>query len=357
MNVTGRAGPRFSILLPTHNRADVLPFAVRSALAQTERQFELLIAGDGCTDTTRDVVASFRDPRIRWLDLPKAPGIGYATRNTALREARGELVAYLAHDDIWFPDHLERLGGLLERTGAEMVHSRLLGVDVGGEIRPFACNLELPSHREGLSRGQLAVSISCVAHTMRCLEKYGDWNETMLRGGDVDLWHRIASGAPGNIAFLAEPTALHFVANWRATGPRVKQRQRALGLADGLLDDAVPPALQLEIRPGETAQQAAWREIAGTPDRVRAMRHGAVQYHDAQLWKVRTTAGLLGFRAGAKLGGWFDRLRYGTLWLTSKEWRQWRRDWRQRAHAHAAASQPAGAGPRTIGGKVEGRMR
>src|SRR5262249_62419526 len=59
--------PQFSVVIPTYNRADILPIAVDSVLAQTCSDFELVIADDGSTDDTRALVAGCGDPRVRYV--------------------------------------------------------------------------------------------------------------------------------------------------------------------------------------------------------------------------------------------------------------------------------------------------
>jgi glycosyltransferase involved in cell wall biosynthesis len=126
-----------SVLLPTHNRADVLGYAIASVLWQTEQDFELLIVGDGCTDETPNVVASFHDERIRWFDLPKAPLSGYANRNLVLKRARGRYVAYAQHDDIFFPDHLAHLIATIEGSECDWCYSLPLWCTPDGYCVPF----------------------------------------------------------------------------------------------------------------------------------------------------------------------------------------------------------------------------
>jgi glycosyltransferase involved in cell wall biosynthesis len=260
----GGRSPEFSILLPTHNRADVLPWAIRSVLSQTQPNFELLIVGDGCTDNTAEVVHTFGDERLRWFDLPKAPHFGYANRNIALREARGALVAFMAHDDVWLPDHLELLASCFESPDIEIAYSRPLWVIPRGLIAPTAFNLNYgPTLDKFLTKRQQMIPAGCVVHRRDCFTKYGYWNESLTEAADWDMWVRIiAGGGRANFAYLATPTNLHFRANWRTestTEPTLRVWQQ---LHEGL--GVVPNALKFEVPEGVTEQEAAWHLLKGS---------------------------------------------------------------------------------------------
>ncbi|MGA0555821.1 glycosyltransferase family 2 protein [Larkinella sp. VNQ87] len=100
--------PLVSIITATYNRSNVLQYTIRSVLDQTFSNWEMLIVGDGCTDDTEQVVAAFQDSRIRFIKLPENIGEQSGPNNEGLKQARGEFVAMLNHDDLWFPDHLQR---------------------------------------------------------------------------------------------------------------------------------------------------------------------------------------------------------------------------------------------------------
>lgn len=110
MGNMSRAPASVSVVLPTWNRAHLLPRAIRSVLAQLETGDELIVADDGSTDGTASLVASFGPP-VRYLGLPHG-GAG-AARNAAWRVARGPLVAFLDSDDRWLPGKLAAQRALL----------------------------------------------------------------------------------------------------------------------------------------------------------------------------------------------------------------------------------------------------
>lgn len=256
--------PRVSILLPTHNRADVLPFAIRSVLAQTVQDFELLIVGDGCTDNTAEIIQAFSDPRVLWLDLPKAPGFGYANRNTALRSARGEYIAFMAHDDLWLCDHMEQLLPFFGDPKIEIVYSRPLWVIPRGMIVPGIFNLNHGLTMDAFFNRRNAIPASCFMHRRECFFKYGYWDDTLPDAADWDMWVRIIKGGgQGNFAYLTDSTCLHFKANWRddsydrTFGFPLWRRMFAAGL--------MPAGLKLDVTSSMTEQEFIWRAISSEP--------------------------------------------------------------------------------------------
>jgi GT2 family glycosyltransferase len=115
--------PAISIITATYNRSAALAVAIRSVLAQTFTDWELIVVGDACTDDTAEVVAHFADPRIRYVALTRNFGEQAGPNNVGIAQARAELVAFLNHDDLWLPDHLALGYEYLQATFADLVFS------------------------------------------------------------------------------------------------------------------------------------------------------------------------------------------------------------------------------------------
>jgi glycosyltransferase involved in cell wall biosynthesis len=83
-----------------HDRSGTLKFPLQSLLGQEFRDFEARVVGDGCTDESEEVVASFGDRHLHWTNLCQNSGSQAAPNNEGLRRARGRYIAYLGHDDL-----------------------------------------------------------------------------------------------------------------------------------------------------------------------------------------------------------------------------------------------------------------
>ena len=285
--------PRFSVLLPTHNRADLLGYAIRSVLWQTEGDFELLVVGDGCTDDSAKVVAGFGDARIRWFDLPKAPHYGYANRNVALRQAAGEYIAFMAHDDLVLPDHLALLADTIERSAAEWVYSRPLWVSADGVVVPFAGNLRNADELDVFLTTRNHIPASCVLHRRSCLDKYGYWPEDVPFAADWRYWIRIIEGGRrANLAYCPTPSVLHFRAAWRdGRAGGMPQLAAALELADRA--SWWPAALKMPIAAGALEQQV-FHDAIKSDGYVEALRAGVTRVVERLAWdRLDETPGVL----------------------------------------------------------------
>ncbi|MCG8654516.1 glycosyltransferase family A protein [Yimella sp. NH-Cas1] len=123
-----------SVVCPVYNRSAALLRTIRSVQEQTLTDWELLLVSDGSTDDTSQIVAKHAadDPRIRWIEHERT-GHPSEPRNHGVRQACGDVVAYLDHDDAWEPDHLATITELLG-SDADLVATGATTIDENGDI-------------------------------------------------------------------------------------------------------------------------------------------------------------------------------------------------------------------------------
>lgn len=159
-----------TILIPTYRHAALLPYAIRSALAQEGVEIELFVVGDGVEDDTREVVASFlSDARVRFFDLPKGERHGERLRHQALRESSAPIVCYLSDDDLLLPGHVAQMQHVLET--ADLAHDSPVNVWPDGSLRYNAFNLGRPEFVELLARGRGGGGLTGMAHTTSAYDR------------------------------------------------------------------------------------------------------------------------------------------------------------------------------------------
>jgi len=159
--------PAVTVIIATYNKSSTLYYAIRSLLWQTFTDFECWIIGDACTDDSEEVVASFNDPRLNWYNLPHNSGYQSAPTNEGLRRAAGTYIAYLNHDDIWLPDHLQVLVQTIEREQADFAYSILEWV------KDFGLRADIPI----LPDAPQPPEVPALLHRRDIVEELGYWKE------------------------------------------------------------------------------------------------------------------------------------------------------------------------------------
>lgn len=204
--------PRVSVVIATYNWSSVLRYAVESVLWQTMPDLEVLVVGDGCTDDSADVVASFGDDRVRWHNLPANTGSQSDPNNTGMALARGQWIAYLGHDDVWLPDHLDRLLAHQAATGAGIVNS--LCVYIGPDGTRIRRLVGLADDSGAPRRGD-PISTSTVLFERRLYEQVGGWKHhtAITAVPQFEFFDRLRAAAQWQV--LSELTVIKFPSAWR----------------------------------------------------------------------------------------------------------------------------------------------
>lgn len=204
--------PLVTVVIPTWNRAAEVVEAIDSALAQTYRPLEVLVVDDGSTDETARTIANYGG----LISSVRRPHGGVAAaRNSGIRAARGDLLAFLDSDDLWHPESVTRRVSLLDRAGPDVVCAYANAVQtLRGEAprEMFAVARFRPPVDEGVLLNPLEVFLSrfmllnqTVLAPRSVLERVGLYDESLDILEDHDLALRLALAGPW--AFTTEPLA------------------------------------------------------------------------------------------------------------------------------------------------------
>ena len=218
--------PRVSIIIPAYNVARFIAGTLESILAQTFNNYEIILINDGSPDTgeLKSAAAPYLEKIIY---VEQVNGGASKARNLAIYLARGELVAFLDGDDLWFPEHLADLIEFLDRTNVEMAYSdAILFGEPLFEGRLFS--EDSPSNTaitpECLIAAECNVITSGTILKKSCLEKFDMFDVSLPRMQDFDLWFRLSRNGV-KIGFLDKVSVKYRVHTGSLSGSNVTPRE------------------------------------------------------------------------------------------------------------------------------------
>lgn len=242
---------KLSVLIPTYNRATLLPEAVHSVLSQTYRELEVVVIDDGSTDDTAAALARINDRRLRYLPQPHR-GVG-ATLNAGWQAVTSEYIARLDSDDVWLP---ELVGALLprleENANVMLAYGRAQMMRADGTLLPQLLGAPPKFSQDALASLLYGDCVTPMAVIMRrdALAQVGGYDERLIGNEDWDLWLRLAER--GSIVYVERVLAHYRLHAQNLTHARAEQNQRLIQDRLAVLDryyarqDAPPRALEMK---------------------------------------------------------------------------------------------------------------
>lgn len=204
--------PKVTVVIPTYNRSDLLPRAIKSIQNQTYQNYELLVVDDASTDNTDELMEQFISDKIKYIKLDENVGQCIA-RNKASEKATGEYIGFLDSDDEWLPEKIEKQIKLFQNSPVENVGAVYCGFIEKDEV----LNKTEVINRDNL-RGHIYdrfLSGFCPSTTsmflvkMEAYRKVNGFDGELITFVDYDLWLRISKAGYG-FDYVDEPLIVKY---------------------------------------------------------------------------------------------------------------------------------------------------
>jgi teichuronic acid biosynthesis glycosyltransferase TuaG len=193
----GGAGVLISIIMPAYNAAAYIAQSIASVQQQTYEHWELIIIDDGSTDETATIATSFAANDKRIIYIEQVNGKQGKARNTGIKAAKGNVIAFLDADDMWMKEKLEKQLAFISSTNADLVFSDVIMIDKNGNAKKDTWGVSNACYKgeEGmlsflhenkipllsvLAKKQSIISAGCFAES-----------DAFQYGEDYDLWFRM----------------------------------------------------------------------------------------------------------------------------------------------------------------------
>jgi len=195
--------PKFTVIITTYNRANLLEQSLKSLADQTFLDFEVIIVDNFSTDHTFEIVKKFSDLDIKFYKFKNA-GIISASRNFAISKSLGEWIAFLDSDDLWSSNKLEKCFDVTNKKVSLIYHGMtiLRNDEVFGKIKTR--ELSNPIFEDLLIKGN-TLAFSSVVVKRSIIEEINGFNcsEHMINTSDYNAWLKIAK-LKGEFIYLPE---------------------------------------------------------------------------------------------------------------------------------------------------------
>jgi GT2 family glycosyltransferase len=212
--------PRVSVVIPAYNAANYIHSTVASVLAQTYHDYELIVVDDGSTDATREVLQVFGQ-QLKYIYQKNQERS--AARNTGIRAASGELIAFLDSDDLWHPEKLERQVVALDEyptavlTYCQAAYMNHLGEPVSRFGNWIDRNDEAETVLADRSRELFVGDVVCGGGSTPMvrriiIDRVGFFDLNLTYPEDWDYWARLSRIGP--FVYIPEPLVRYRVYGW-----------------------------------------------------------------------------------------------------------------------------------------------